>query len=142
MNPLPPSNKSPFVTNFQFVGTTDSSPNLCIPAAIAYRRDVLGGEEAIRTYCFDLARRAGQTVSRILGTEVLENDEGTLGQCCFTNVRLPLDPAQILQVADRHGEAVQDVALLGVQVRNWLSETLIKEHSVFIAITVMHGGRD
>jgi selenocysteine lyase/cysteine desulfurase len=120
------------------VGTADNSPYLCIPAAIAYRRDVLGGEDAIRTYCFDLAKRAGETVSCILGTEVLENNEGTLGQCCFANVRLPIDAAQILQIANRHVAAVQDVEAMRVQVRNWISMTLIEDHGMFIA-TMWYG---
>ena len=49
---------------------------------------MLGGEEAIQTYCNELARKGGQLVADVCGTEVLENDEKTL-TIAMTNVRLP-----------------------------------------------------
>lgn len=45
-NPLPPSTKSNFVQQFEFVGTVDNASLLCIPAAIKFRKDICGGEEA------------------------------------------------------------------------------------------------
>lgn len=45
-NPLPPSSKSNFVQQFEFVGTVDNASLLCIPAALKFRKEVCGGEEA------------------------------------------------------------------------------------------------
>lgn len=59
-NPLPESDKSNFVLNFEFTGTADRSPYLCIPAAINWRRDVLGGEDRIMRYTQKLAKEGGK----------------------------------------------------------------------------------
>ncbi|KAI9890075.1 MAG: hypothetical protein M1814_004474 [Vezdaea aestivalis] len=88
--PFPPSSKPSFVTLFEFVGTLDAAPYFCIPTALAFRQS-LGGEARIMEYCSNLARNGGKEIARILGTEVLENEEGTLGKCCMANIRLPLE---------------------------------------------------
>ena len=63
---------------------------LTIPTALAFRRDVCGGEDAIMAYSIDLARRGGDRAAEILGTDILDNQEGTLRNCAFANVRIPL----------------------------------------------------
>lgn len=93
-NPLPPSKKSVFVNNFEYVGTLDNSPYLCVQDAIEWRRTVLGGEERIMKYLKDLARSGGQEVARALGTWVMRNEEDTLGDCGMVNVAMPLIVAQ------------------------------------------------
>lgn len=126
-NPLPPSTKSDFVTNFEFVGTIDNAPYLCIPAALDWRSRLTwqgkSGEEAIISYCHSLAREAGRTVSSILGTEVLENAEGTLGNCNFSNVRLPLSYADV--AGSNHATAVK--------VAQWMAKVEVEEYNTFIA---------
>lgn len=77
-NPLPPSTKSVFVNAFEFVGTLDNAPYLCVRDSIEWRERVLGGEERILEYQESLARQGGRKVAEILGTKVLEN-ERTLG---------------------------------------------------------------
>lgn len=88
--PDPPN----FVANFASLGTLDDTPYLCVEAALEWRKKLMWngdvGENAIMTYTRDLARRGGEFVAVLLGTEVLENDTGTLGACNLTNVRLPL----------------------------------------------------
>jgi len=132
-NPLPPTGKSAFVTNFEFVGTMDDSPYLCIPAALEWRSQIRWdgkqGEEAIMGYCSRLAGRSGEIVSGILGTEVLENGEGTLGNCNFSNVRLPLSSYHLA------GGDVATIATIG----QWIAKTLVEDHKTFIAI-IYHGG--
>jgi hercynylcysteine S-oxide lyase len=59
-----------------------------IQLALEYRES-LGGEQKIQEYCGDLARRGGELVAKILGTDVMENEERTL-TVCMVNVRLPL----------------------------------------------------
>jgi selenocysteine lyase/cysteine desulfurase len=127
---LPPSKKSPYITNFEFVGTIDNSPYLCIPTALKYRES-LGGEAAILGYCYDLARKAGKRVAEILGTEVLENKTGTLGNCCFTNVRLPLKLDEVVHVANKD--------TVGVPVVNFLSALLVRGYGTFMAL-IFYGG--
>ncbi|KAB8337016.1 hypothetical protein FH972_021320 [Carpinus fangiana] len=88
--------QSQFENNFDFVGTKDACPYLCIPEALAFREQACGGEAAVMRYCSDLADKGGAKVAEILGTEVMENAEGTLNKgLALVNVRLPLDPAQV-----------------------------------------------
>ncbi|TKA82679.1 hypothetical protein B0A55_01483 [Friedmanniomyces simplex] len=127
-NPLPPTGKSDFVTNFQFVGTMDNSPYLCISAAIEWRSRVTyqgkRGEDAIAAYNFPLAREAGRIGSSALGTEVMENAEGTLGECFFSNVRLPLSYSEV--AGEDHSKAVK--------IAQWIAKVLVEEYNTFIAI--------
>jgi selenocysteine lyase/cysteine desulfurase len=129
-NPLPPSTKTPYITNFEFVGTIDNAPYLCIPTALRFRES-LGGEAAIISYAQKLARDAATRVAEILGTEVLENKTGTLGNCCLSNVRLPLELDEIATLAK-----TKDV---GGLVNNWFSSLLVREYDTFIAI-IFYGG--
>lgn len=89
-NPLPSSTKSAFVNNFEFVGTLNNTPYLCVEDAIEWRRTVLGGEERIRRYVKELAASGGEEVASALGTWVMRNEEGTLGDCGMVNVAMPL----------------------------------------------------
>ncbi|KAK3661161.1 hypothetical protein LTR56_000284 [Elasticomyces elasticus] len=132
-NPLPPTGKSDFVTNFQFVGTTDDTPYLCISAALEWRSRITyagrKGEEAITAYNLRLAREAGVVVSTSLSTEVMENAERTLGECNFSNVRLPLCFSEVAR-----GEHAQ-----AVKIGQWIAKVLVEEYDTFIAIIVYNG---
>ena len=127
-NPLPPSGKSDFVTNFEFVGTLDNSPYLCIPAGLQWRKKLRwgdkSGEQAIIRYTSSLAREAGAVVASALGTKVMENEENTLQNCNFSNVLLPLSYAEV--AGSEHAKAVQ--------VGQWIAQVLVAEYSTFIAI--------
>lgn len=96
-----------FVANFAAVATSDDTPYLCIPAALEWRKRITygdkTGEEAIMRYNKDLARRGGRLVAEMLGTEVMDNDELTLGDCAMTNVRVPVstEGRLIRDLADR-----------------------------------------
>lgn len=115
-----------YVTNFEFVGTVDNAPYLCIPTALKYRED-LGGEAAIREHCHALARSAAKLVSEALGgTAILENEEGTLGRCCMSNVKLPLQLEEIISMAKKEN--------VGMMVLNWIYNVLVSEHNTFMAI--------
>ncbi|KAI9718608.1 MAG: hypothetical protein M1812_004059 [Candelaria pacifica] len=124
VKPIPLVGESAFVQNFQFVGTIDNSPYLCIPAALKFRNEVCGGEEKIMTYCRNLAKEAGEIVSTILGTNVLDNEEGTLTNCFFANVRLPL------------AKQPADVGVSGVAaVTQFMTRTMTAESKTFMQIT-------
>ncbi|KAI9868752.1 MAG: hypothetical protein M1813_004603 [Trichoglossum hirsutum] len=131
-SPFPPSGKSPFVTLFEFVGTIDNAPYLCIPAALRFRRDVCGGEDRIREYCTRLAREAGKLVADALGTEVLDNRTGTLTRCCFANVRLPLD---VGTDASRGHVLHADVP----RVTEYIARVLVDDYNTFIAVMFYAG---
>lgn len=132
-NPLPPSSATDFEVAFQMIGTLDNSNYCCASAAIDWRSKLTfngtSGEEAIMAYSQTLAQDAGRLTSQKLGTEVLENEQGTLGQCSFSNVRLPLDYAKVAG-----GDQAQ-----AVKVAQWLAATLVKEYDTFIAV-IIHGG--
>lgn len=145
-NPLPPTGKSNFVSQFEFVGSVDSAPFLCIGEALRFRREVCGGERNIMKYCFDLAHDGGQAVARILGTEVMDNQEHTLTeQCCMVNVRLPLhvsDDSESATIAEESSVALSDsrpsiavVPCFEVPiVTQYLTSACVTDHHTFIAI--------
>jgi selenocysteine lyase/cysteine desulfurase len=134
VNPFAPSSKSAFVTNFEFVGTIDNAPYLCIPAALKYREEI-GGEAAIMAYNSELANKAAAHVAGVLGTEVLENSTGTLTRCCLTNVRLPLNLERIRGLVKTKGEDAGVERVQGI-VRDWMVETMIRDYNTFIAMFV------
>ncbi|KAL4961151.1 putative aminotransferase family protein (LolT) [Aspergillus stella-maris] len=89
---LPDNGKSPFITLFEFTGTTDDSAYSCVPAAMKFRKEVCGGEEKIYSYLEELAGEAGNVVANALGTDILravKGGKGGLG-CSMVNVRLPI----------------------------------------------------
>jgi hypothetical protein len=124
--------KSDFVQQFEFVGTIDNAPYLCVPAALQFRRDVCGGEERIMEYCTRLAHDAGELVADALQTEVLDNSTKTLTRCCFANVRLPLDVG-----TDRTKGQIphEDVARATV----YMTRVFVDAYNTFIAV-FFHAG--
>ncbi|EXJ95033.1 hypothetical protein A1O1_00151 [Capronia coronata CBS 617.96] len=78
-NPLPPGEKSDFVTLFQFVATADNAPYYCVPAALNFRQNLCGGEDAIYSYIRDVAQRGADLLAMILGTEVMDDLDAGYG---------------------------------------------------------------
>ena len=72
-NPLPPTDKSEFITLFQYTATADNAPYYCVPAAINFRQNLCGGEEAIYNYIRDVAQRGADLLAMLLGTEVMDD---------------------------------------------------------------------
>ncbi|KAI9849742.1 MAG: hypothetical protein M1838_006278 [Thelocarpon superellum] len=130
-NPMPSSStsKSAYVTQFEFVGTIDNGPYLCVPDALAFRRDICGGEDRIREYCIRLAKEGGDLAADILGTDVLENAEKSLRNCSFANVRLPLAISSSPDQAIGSEIPAQDLPQLCV----YLSRHLVYESNTFLA---------
>lgn len=77
-----------FIAQFEYTGTIDTAPILCIPTALEFRRQICGGEPAIRKYCVELARTGGNLVAEMLNTNILPVSPGK--EVGFTNIRLPL----------------------------------------------------
>ncbi|KAI1499230.1 pyridoxal phosphate-dependent transferase [Biscogniauxia marginata] len=119
VNPLPESSKSAFVNNFEFVGTVDNSPFLCVKNAIQWRKEVLGGEARISEYIIALAKEGGKEVARILGTEVLDNKTGTMSNCSMTNIALPLSITEASAATE------------------WILKTMMKDYKTFLPLFII-----
>ena len=75
---LPPADKSEFVKLFQLVATADNTSFYCIPAALNFRQNICGGEEAIYNYIRENAQRGADMIAMLLGTEVMDDlDQGS-----------------------------------------------------------------
>lgn len=72
---LPPNSKSEFVNLFQFMATTDDTAFYCIPAALNFRQNLCGGEQAIYEYIRENAQRGADMIAMLLGTEVMDDME-------------------------------------------------------------------
>ncbi|KAI1416571.1 aminotransferase family protein-like protein [Hypoxylon sp. FL1857] len=124
------SPKSYFVNLFEKVSTIDTTPYICVIEASRFRGQVCGGEERVRDYCINLARDGGELMAAIMGTEVLENRTGTLRDCCFTNVRLPLE---VTQVPHEEEHMAKIPAAEAKAVADWITITSVQEFDTFIA---------
>lgn len=128
-NPLPPSTKSNFVQQFEFVGTVDNAALLCIPAALKFRKEVCGGEQIIMQYCWDLASKGGEAVAKVLGTEVMQDTEKELRrECAMVMVRMPIDVKNGATIATAEAQKT------GARVQSWMCEEMVRTHGTFIAI--------
>ncbi|KAI9255202.1 pyridoxal phosphate-dependent transferase [Phascolomyces articulosus] len=79
-----------FEQEFWNYGAHDHCTFLCVGPAIEYRKS-LGGEDAIREYCHNLAVEGGNLVAERLGTQVMDNQDHTLIGS-MVNVEIPLYP--------------------------------------------------
>jgi hypothetical protein len=100
-----------------------------VPAAIEYREEI-GGEEAIRNYCWDVARQGGKCAAEILGTHVLDNKSGSMSRCCFTNVRLPLE---FKREGEPQGKSPFSAENVG-KIKSWLNKTAVDEFDTYLQI--------
>jgi selenocysteine lyase/cysteine desulfurase len=141
LGPLPPSAKSVFVNNFEFVGTIDNAPYLCVKDSIRWREEVLGGEERIREALVALAREGGQKAAEILGTEVLDNASRSMTRCAMVNVALPLavQPEEGKELAGELASLPSFPESDISAVTNWILQTLMDEHKTFVAVYVYNG---
>lgn len=136
--PLPPSSKTQFVKNFEFTGTLDNAPFLCIKDAVEWRRTALGGEEKIVAYLWDLNKRGGRLVADRLGTKIMDNSTGTLTNCGMVNVALP-----IWSGTAGVGAKETDIALSPEDSRKalqWMLTSMIEDYSTFMALFI-HNNR-
>lgn len=127
-----------FAAQFEFVGTLDNAPYLCVKDSIKWREEVLGGEEHILTSLTQLAREGGKKAAAILGTKILDNEVQSMTRCSMVNVALPLavegaDGAELADLPKIPQDEVQDVS-------NWILRTLVDEYKTFVALYI-YGGR-
>lgn len=149
-NPLPSLGepKTQFEILFEFVGTVDYSPYLCVPAALKFREEICGGEVRIMEYCEKLAWEAGNLVAQILGTEVMcepgvnpKTRTGQLRRCAFATVRLPL---AVDDGRRRHAsKTVSSYSVLSAEeapvVARWMETVLAMEYNTLV-LHLVHAG--
>ncbi|KAI1106605.1 aminotransferase family protein-like protein [Jackrogersella minutella] len=124
------SQKSYFINLFEKVSTIDTTPYICVTEALKFRAQVCGGEESVMNYCKNMAREGGELMASIMGTEVLKNKTGTSRDCCFTNVRLPLEVTDDPQEGRHTGKVPVREAKA---VADWITITTVDEFDTFIA---------
>ncbi|KAJ5114161.1 Pyridoxal phosphate-dependent transferase major region subdomain 1 [Penicillium angulare] len=126
--------KSSFVSNFEFVGTTDMLAYLTIPQAIEWREQVCGGERKIQDYCTGLAKRGGQRVADILGTRILDNFSHDLTECFMVNVLLPIN-----RPTSGPGSVVQGKNNVERPLNDWIQRTLIEDRNTYMPVFPFQG---
>ncbi|KAJ5679940.1 Pyridoxal phosphate-dependent transferase major region subdomain 1 [Penicillium macrosclerotiorum] len=124
-----PVDKSDFVSNFEFVGTSDNLAFLTVSEAIQWRERVCGGEKKIREYCIGLSRLGGQRVAQVLGTRVMDNEAQSLTNCCMVNVLLPLNRPTTGARSWVRGRSTDAVA-----VNEWMQQIMIEEYRTFMPV--------
>ncbi|KAH8685496.1 pyridoxal phosphate-dependent transferase [Tricladium varicosporioides] len=117
--------QTPFTYLFEFVATQDWSPYISVPSALKFREEQCGGEDSIRSYCFDLARTGGEAVAKILETDVM----ATTSPTAFTNVRLPISSSLFGDVPRREWESSK-----AGTIKSWLNRTALEEHDTYLQI--------
>ncbi|KAL2062450.1 hypothetical protein VTL71DRAFT_6716 [Oculimacula yallundae] len=127
---------SDFTHLFEFVATMDYTPYLCIKAALEFRNKVCGGEAVIRQYCYMIARQGGEIMARILETSVMDTKNGTMRDCAFANVELPL--------LFKEGEVDASKGELDISqaenIGSWIKLTAAREFDTYLQ-TAFHGGK-
>ncbi|KAI1843735.1 hypothetical protein JX265_001031 [Neoarthrinium moseri] len=118
-----------FVKLFEKISTTDNTPYLCVPIALQFRKSHCGGESTVMSYCTKIAKDGGRKMAEIMGTETLTNVTGSLQQCCFVNVRLPVTLAD-LDAPDSKG----------LHIAKWMQEKTPAEYETYIPIKFYKGG--
>ncbi|CAM1510905.1 Fc.00g084180.m01.CDS01 [Cosmosporella sp. VM-42] len=136
--PLPPNSKTPYVVNFEFVGTLDNAPYLCVKDAIQWRKETFGSEEQILEYLWDLNKKGSDHVAKVLDTPVMENSTNTLRNCGMANIALP-----IWTVKAGEGAESSDVVVSAEETGKafeWILTTMIEDYKTFLSL-FLHGGR-
>jgi hypothetical protein len=94
-----------------------------------------GGEEAIRSYCFNIAKTGGMKVAEVLETEVMgqEFEGSVMTECCFANVKLPL---KFKNDNERNeGFELEEAGAIA----KWINMTAVKEFDTYLQIAFHTG---
>lgn len=140
-NPLPQDpNKSPFVRNFQFVGTLENSPYATVKDSIEWREKFLGGEERIMAYLWKLTKEGGKKTADILGTGLIENSKGTLTNNGMANVYLPVKMTGGIDKAYNESGTTFIPEKDAQKFVAWVLARQMDEYKTFIPL-IQHGGK-
>lgn len=143
-DPTEAKTKNPFEELFEFVATTDDSAYLCIEAALKFRNEVCGGEEAIMSYCQNVSNEGADAIAAILGTNVLQEpglrsgEKSSMRACALTTVRLPIGVAD----GPADGDDSRDLVTLSPQDASrafaFIHRTLMEKYDTFVPV-FQHG---
>ncbi|KAK4941821.1 hypothetical protein LTR10_018297 [Elasticomyces elasticus] len=124
---------NPFVYQFEYTGTIDNGPPLCVPSALEFRKTVCGGERHVRDYCQLLARDGEALAVKLFGTEALRISESK--RVAFANVRLPLQFSSKVDDGTLSCIPIADAGL----VLNLLLRRLRDDYDTFVNIAFVSG---
>ncbi|KAJ5899285.1 hypothetical protein N7495_004029 [Penicillium taxi] len=137
-DPNRPNSTTPFEELFQFVATTDDSAYLCVPAALKFRQEVCGGEEAIMAYTHRVANEGGDAVAAALGTEVLQEpdlkpgEESDMRKCALSTIRMPIGVS--VDGAEVPGSSITLSVEEAARVAAWFQRMLMDEYDTFVCV--------
>lgn len=141
-DPNAPVTKTAFEQLFEFVATSDDSAYICVPAALTFRAEVCGGEDAIISYIQRVANEGADAVAAALGTEVMQEpdlkpgQESRMRQCAMTTIRLPIAVVADGKEAESLGHTPL-VVLSEEEARkafSWIQTQLIDVHNTFLPV--------
>jgi selenocysteine lyase/cysteine desulfurase len=134
--------RTPYEKLFEFVATSDDSAYICIPAALKFRAEVCGGEDAIITYNQRIANEGADAVAAALGTDVMQEpdlkpgQESRMRQCAMTTVRLPIAVTTSGKETGSfdHSPSVVLSEEEAPRAFNWIQSKLMDEHNTFVPV--------
>ncbi|KAJ5960982.1 uncharacterized protein N7479_008132 [Penicillium vulpinum] len=141
-DPNAPVKKTAFEQLFEFVATSDDSAYICVPAALKFRTEVCGGEDAIIAYTHRVANEGADAVAATLGTEVMQEpdlkpgQESRMRQCAMTTVRLPIAVA----LTGKETEPLNHTPLVVLSEEeapnafSWIQTQLLDKHDTFLPV--------
>lgn len=79
-------------------------------------------------------------IAKEFGTEILDNEEGTLTDCCMANARLPIGVAPTTSSSKPLPEGVVAIEqAYAMQALNYITSKMVEEHDTFIALMLYKG---
>ncbi|KAJ5434925.1 Aminotransferase class V/Cysteine desulfurase [Penicillium cf. griseofulvum] len=141
-DPNAPVTKTAFEQLFEFVATSDDSAYICVPAALKFRAEVCGGEDAIIAYIHRVANEGADAVAAALGTDVMQEpdlkpgQESRMRQCALTTVRLPIAVAP----AGKEPGSFDHTPLVVLSEEeapgafSWIQTQLLDNHNTFLPV--------
>lgn len=113
------------------------SPLVCVPKALEFREKVCGGEDNIRRYCTELAKQGGQRIADILDTTPMQSDSGTLQDCCFATIQLPL---QFENTDSQYPSTTSTFQVSDwMKISKFIMDKATEEHDTFLPVSY-HAG--
>ena len=90
--------KTSFEELFEFVATSDDSAYICVPAALKFRQEICGGEDAIISYNIKLANDAADAVAgQVMSLDGLRAPLTLIDELCEHLADLGSDGAAIVE---------------------------------------------
>lgn len=108
-------------------------------AALRFRSEVCGGEDAIRAYTQSIARQGGALAAAIFGTEVMDCAGSSMRQCSFANVRMPLTMGSEGGADDMEPKPGVIPRAHGHRVSNWIKIRGCEESGIYFQTFPYYG---